>query len=268
MKTKNAWIYLNTNQCFGSHQGGWSREMTCRGELPTPHDLEEMVDERAFGEKRLGLLIMDDLLHPLRLKLDKPEKDPRAFLQFGLRHYLNFSVETAEVRFFPLSEELTYLTMALPKPWIEGVYAFFENKGVQLGHIGGLLTTLLSETKLGWNAVTIGIYREVYLLVEMDEKGGFVQFRTRRLPLAADGQLDIQTLVHSDWEGFMQPTPAQRAVKLLALTEDHQDQLATMRAELGRFRDTTLVPQLGGNSLARFQALLQQPSLAAAGGRA
>lgn len=262
MKFKNAWIYLNTKQCFGSHEGGWSRQTACRGELPAAQDLAEIVDERAFQEKKLGLLLMDDLLHPLRLKLDQPAKGQEltSFLLFRLKRYLSYSVDAAEIRYFPLADDLSYLTMSLPKPWLDGVYGFFQEKGVQLGYVGGLLTTLLTETSLGWGRLTIGLYRDVYVLAEMDEAGRLVQFRTRRLPLKADETLDIQTLVHSDWEGFMQETPPTRTVQLLTLTDDHDGDLATMRMEMDRFRAGTEIPSLAGNALQRFQTLLMQPT--------
>ena len=256
--TDHPWIYLSPTECHGSHEGGWKQSLEPATDLPATSLVMDNLPAKVFATHRVGILLMDDLLHPLRLKLDQPAKpaELKPFLSWKLKRYLSYPIDKAEIRFLPLEEEHNYVTFSLPRPWVDGLFQALKTKGVHCGYIGGLFSTLLEKTRLCWNSFSIAFFDQVYLFAEVATSGKLLQFRTRRLPFGHDGSLDVATLVHSDLEAFLRADKTEKKVQVLNFSPDLQSHMAALQRELNQFRKDVVVPQLAGPALDRFITLM------------
>jgi len=202
------WIYVTTRGIEGDWNGGWTHELELASGLPATGSLLDALDAYPSDGNKLGLLLEDAALYPLRIDLEQ-KASPREldqFLLWKLKRFLPFPIEDTEMRHLPLSEPNTYLTFSLPKHWIHKVFEGCSERGKQLGYIGGMFTALLENQGCFRGRRSIALFDEFFAAAALDNKGHFRDYRTRRLPLLSDGSgetIDLDTLIHTDWKPLM-----------------------------------------------------------------
>lgn len=256
-------IYLTTDSCQGDHHNGWQHPLARIDGLPAVSQLMEQMEPAVFERNKVALLLKDDLLHPLRIRLDQKadKRELRHFLLWKLKRLLPYPSEEVRLRFLPLEEPLTYLTFSLPGPWLDAVCEAFKRKGVQCGYIGGLFATLLENQTAFRDCLSLCLFRDFYLLTELDGEANFRQFQARRLPFGENGQLDTGTLLHSDLE----PILRERADQKRLIAVNFEPTLDAAFLELtDRMRSISLpvkAPAQRGTTLARYQNLMGEKAV-------
>lgn len=196
------WIYISSNRSEGSHDGGWQTLHAQSEGLPPAADLVAGWNAQAFSTKKVAVVLEDDFLYPMRIALDgaPPRKELHHFLLWKLKRHLPFPVEQVSLRYLPLTAPHTYLTFALPNPWLEALDRAFSDRGVHCGYVGGLFSTLLENATSLRSDTSVGFFGDFYLLTKRGKRGDYEHFSTRRLPYGVDGKLDLDTLIEHDLE--------------------------------------------------------------------
>ena len=220
------WIFVRQDSCAGDWDGGLQSALGGDGNLPAPLEIVRFAARRDAPNGKLGVLLEDALLFPLKITLE--ERAPRAelqrFLAWKLKRYLPFSADHAVIRWVDLPEENTYLTFSLPGSWPEKLVDGFAEEGRHCGYIGGAFTTLLENVTTFRERRSVGLFDDFYVTAALDKQGRYTDFRLRRLPLTDDA-LDVETLV-SDW----QQAAATGPILLCDLRERVTDEpIATMK---------------------------------------
>jgi len=217
------------------------------------------LGEVTFPGGRAMFLIQDALMHPLRIHLDQTASgnELQQFLLWKLKKYLPYPIEQVVMRHVRLQEEGTYLTLSLPKPWLDGLSGAMEARGGHCGYIGGLFATLLENGAAFRGPLSFCLYGDCYLLAELDEKGNYVDFRTRRLPTAEAGgnRLDIDTLIRADLMPVLDQ--AERPLLAVNLAPERDGEFARLTDALKRLDLELKVASLAGPVLARYRSLAE-----------
>ncbi len=257
-------IYLAPESCQGDHQNGWQQSLERSEGLPGVGQLMARMEPAVFERDRAALLLKDDLLHPLRIRLDQKagNRELPDFLRWKLKRFLPYPIEEVRLRFVPLQEPLTYLTFSLPGPWLDALDGAFKEKGVQCGYIGGLFATLIENQPAFHDSLCLCLYHDFYLLTALDAEGNYLHFQMRRLPYAANERLDTGTLLHSDLEPVLREKAG--AHRLIAINfEPALD--ADFHELVERLRAVSLpvkAPVQRGSTLQRFQNLMHAKAVA------
>ena len=249
-------VYISNTQIQGSHGDGWQRDLAPSEGLPGVETLLQALPEAAFSSPKLGLVIDDSLMYPLRVTLEEKlgTKDREQYLLWKLKRLLPYPIEQVQMRHIPMGQELTYLTYSLPTPWVNALYQGLKSRSVRAGYMGALLGTLLENSRRYQGGVVLALLREFYLLVEPLAGGSYQGFRTRRLPLDADGALDVNVLADNDLQPLLQPDDS-RALHLLPLAPEHDGPIAGLAEILStRHGGQVIAPALEGGLLQRFMA--------------
>ena len=249
------YLYLAPGQCLGPD---WSIEFDQDGQLPPVSELMERLGDRGFQGAKLSLLLQDDLLHPLRVRLEEPvpAKEREHHLLWKLKRYLPYPIDQVAMRYLPLLETNSFLTFSLPRAWLNGLFDGFRERGGEAGYIGGLFITLLENRPAFSATLSIGIFSDFYLVTERDEHGGYLDFRTRRLPFTDSGELDVETLLHSDLIPMMtRPGPAVILNFAPGLDAAFGDISSALKSADGSVR----IPRLEGSILQRFASSMNLP---------
>jgi len=196
------WIFVRQTTCSGDWDSGWETALSGEGQLPQPLEIVHAAGAHEAPSEKLGVLLEDALLFPLRITLEEPA--PRAelprFLAWKLKRYLPFSADAAVIRWVDLPEANTYLTFSLPGGWAEKLVEGFAETGRQCGYIGGAFTTLLENVAGFRGRRAIGLFEDFYVTAALDERGRYTDYRLRRCPISDEhGGLDAETLV-TDWQ--------------------------------------------------------------------
>ncbi|MDJ0838965.1 MAG: hypothetical protein QNK37_20765 [Acidobacteriota bacterium] len=196
---KHPWIFVKSNGCEGNWDDGWSIDLEPRELLPAAGEIAAAAGGTVCPPK-LGVLVEDALLHPLRLTLEEraPARELEKFLTWKLKRFLPFDVSRAKVCSAPLKEDNTYMTWSLPGTWLDQLTEGLAAQGAQCGYVGGIFATLLENSPGFRGSKIIGLFDELFIYAELDRSGGYLDYRTRRLPLREDGSLDDETL-SADW---------------------------------------------------------------------
>lgn len=194
-------IYITPHQSQGSHGDGWLLERA-DGALPLVKAWLDQLPESVFETEKLVLLISDALMYPLRVTLTEKVKanELDQYLLWKLKRYIPWPTDQVELRYLPLAGEHTWLTFSLPKPWCEGIFEAFRERGVHCGYVGGAFTYLLENQQHMRNHANLCFFNDYYLFAELDGGGFYQNFRMRRLPFRDDEglDLDVDTLYQQD----------------------------------------------------------------------
>lgn len=202
-------IYLDTQRLCGSHEGGWQVDLGGEGGLPTAADLLQRLPTSAFSSRQTALLIEDGLLFPLRIQLEQTVKGREVvdFLKWKLKRLLPYPIDQVQIRYVALQEENTYLTFSLPQPWVDTIYDKFSEAGVHLGYVGGLFSSLLENAPVLRGGVNIAFFRDMYLIAELDARGQYLRFHSRRVPFDGQGTVDLRTVLNVDLQPLFEQHP-------------------------------------------------------------
>ena len=251
------YLYISAGGIQGGGHGGWSCELNGRDALPAAGEILEAAATQPIEADRLVVLVADDLLHPLRIQLDQKvaKSDLKSFLLWKLKRYLPYPIEQVELRFVPLQEPGNYLTFSLPRPWLARLFEGLEQRGVHAGYVGGLFSFLLENRKGFRNRLCLGLFRDFYLLAELDGRGNYLRFRTRRLPFTAEGTLDRQTWLTSDLEPLLRQQG--KPLLMLNFAQELDGDCRHLSADLRRLSPELVLAPLQGATLARFEACMR-----------
>lgn len=201
-----------------AHQEDWQMPTPGAG-LPPPLWLAEQIDTGA-GRQQI-LLLEDEYLLPQKVTRDgKVEtRDLPAWLLWKTRRFLPFPHEQATQRHRPFTRG--WLVLSLPKPWIEALMQACADRGVQLGLIGGIFDWL-SQDKGSHGTASLCLFRDFWILAELDDSGALLDYRLRRLPLAASGELDSAAMSEMDAASAARDRDAGKPARLFSL-DPHLD---------------------------------------------
>lgn len=251
-------LYIDNEGCQGSHQGGWSLALESQL-LPQPGELLSQIEGRLQGDK-LSLLLADASLHPLRISLEEKVKATElpSFLSWKLKRYLPYPPDQAILRYLSLEDPQTFLTFTLHKPWVDALVAGLKERGIHCGYIGGIFGTLLENQNAMKGKHNLCIFKDIYLCAELDDRGNWKNYRSRRLPFADEQakELDVKTLVEQD---LMTAFEDQEKEIVLINFEPRQDACSSkLKDALVQTGYQVVMPSLTGNSLNRFQHLYRK----------
>lgn len=254
---KHPWLYISNNHLEGSWNGGWSTSLDASELLPAPKDISNAAAGHAGAAGKLGVILDDTLMHPLRVSLEeKPKASERTrFIHWKLKRYLPFSVEQAEVRWLPLEDgdNETYQTFSLPRVWPNRLHEGLADVGLQAGYVGGLYSTLLENSKAFQGRRSIALFDQFYFSAELDGAGRYLDFRGRRLPDDAQGGVDVQTLIRDDFAEIL--GGAEHAVRVCDFSNDGQGaHIVQTLSQLGHPVENLTS---GGSVLERFMICLK-----------
>lgn len=258
------WIYISRHGLEGRHARNWSAPLETSEGLPSLEKLTNAWDRHAYQGAKLALLIEDDLLFPMRIQLEEapPRKEISDFLLWKLKRHLPYPVEQVTLRYLPLDAPNTYLTFALPTPWLKELHDHFQANNIHCGYVGGLFATLLENTHAAKGTTAIGFFGDFYLLTTRNGRDGFQRFNTRRLPFDGQNQLDMDTLLSHDIDPVCQESDAQSQVHLYnfapALDPAFRQLSEGLRQRYGHVRAATC----HGSALDRFRASFQAGGMA------
>jgi hypothetical protein len=244
-------IYLNATHIYGSHESGWQKPLPDSKGIPSAKDVIERLDPGVFAQKKLSLLLEDDLMLPLQVELDKKVsgKELAPYLLWKLKRHIPYPTEQIELRFVPLASQQRYLTFSIPKFWVNELFQGLKDRGVQLGFIGGVFLSLLDQLSSCHDKVLLCIYRDFYLMTQLDKKGRMLWFRTRRLPYNDQDQLDLDTWLNSDLTPVLENEGAGKALAVYDFSGVYQSHHGLLHNGLGRGGQTVNVyPEQIGNS--------------------
>lgn len=259
-----AWIYISNTTSYGSQQQGWSTAHEGNGSLPPVANLAASWNGNAFLNQRVGIVLEDDLLFPMRITLDEapPKKERHQYLLWKLKRHLPYPVEQVSLRYLPLSQANTYLTYSLPTPWLQEMDQLFQSNGVHCGYVGGLFSTLIENATNSRGKASIGIFGDFYLLAQQSGRGDYERFNVRRLPFLSDQRLDVETMVQQDLEPFCEQASAANPVYLYnfepALDSEFRDIMRRLKTNL---QHVHMAPP-HGNALKRFKTYLERGGMA------
>jgi len=193
------WIIVRQDSLEGSD--GRTRALPAGEPLPAPLEIVRALGSDGDPPGKLGILLEDALLHPLRITLEEkaPARDLSRFLAWKLKRFLPFSADTAEIRHLPLPEDGTHLTFSMPGSWLQKLMTECDRAGVHCGYVGGLFTTLLENAPVFRDRAAIALFDDCYLFARLDRQGRYQDFRLRRLPGSED-RIDLDILVGRDWQ--------------------------------------------------------------------
>lgn len=222
--------------------------------LPAIDRMRKVIQEAPLNHGQAGLLIKDDLLHPLRVDLEEkvPAKERSQYLLWKLKRFLPYPVDQVSLRYLPLAEENNYLTFSLPTAWTQAVHEAFKARGVHCGYMSGLFASLLENLTAMRGQTVIGFFEDCYLAASLDRNGTYQEMRTRRLPLLQDGNLDTQTLINADL-AFLQQRTEPISILCFAPAYDQAVQDLCTALEVPSFPGGTASP----SALDRFHQAMQ-----------
>lgn len=245
-----SYLYISSHSLQGQ---GWSASLDAGGKLPSVPQIMENLDPAVFETEKLSVFLADDLLHPLRIELDEKvsSRELSQYLLWKLKRFLPMPIDQTAMRHFPLENSNSYMTFSLSSSWLTDFYDAMSAHNTQCGYIGGLFLTLLENRPIFRNKMTLVFFDDFYMLTEQDGKGGYLSFRTRRLPLDARGQLDVPTLANGDLASMMGDNPNILVLNFAPDLDPVPSQLVDALNAMGK---QTHAPQLNGsNILDRFQ---------------
>lgn len=250
-------IYIAPGVTQGTHAGGWHLDLASK-ELPPVKAWVDALPDDVFGADKLGLLISDAWTHPLRVTLEEKVKKSELpqFLTWKLKRYLPWPADQVTVRYLPLGDDDTWLTFSLPTPWLEGIYAALEAKGVACGFMGGAFATLLENQPRLRNHTNLCFFDDYYVLADLDSAGNYQHFSTRRLPFAdSEGhQLDIETLHTQDLAVPL--AKLERPLQVFNLAPGLEGSVQALGARIRQTGASVDAVRLEGNPLQRLEASL------------
>lgn len=255
-----SWIYISNQATEGTQANGWRRNHTSEERLPAVASLRQSWDAKAFSGQRVGVLLEDDMLYPMRITLDQtpPRKERHHFLLWKLKRHLPYPIEQVTLRYLPLQQPNTYLTFSLPTPWLEDLDRMFREQGVHCGHVGGLFSTLLEEGKSFRGTTAICFFKDFYLLAQQNSRGGYERFNVRRLPFDAAHRLDFETLLAQDLFPACAANGAGTVIQLYNFDPDFDDVFRDISRQLMAQFPSVRMMAAQGSSLKRFQELLKK----------
>ena len=241
-----AYLYLTKTTCQTANQ---SFELETEQGLPSIARLFQALDTAATGDRKMAVLLQDDLLHPLRIELEqKPgRRELTQFLGWKAKKFLPWPIDDVALRYLPLAESNTWLTFALLQSWTTTLFDGFKARDIHCGYIGGLCMTLLENTPALRNHETLAFFDDFYLHCRLDQKGHYQHFGIRRLPFDAAGRLDTETLIGSDLQAM------DGSLKILNFAPALDHQILPIRQALGQNGPANT----GGNTLERFLDVMQ-----------
>lgn len=262
--TATPWLYINSQHLFGSHGSGWRQTLPESSGMPAATEVIERLDLAVFENKKLSILLEDDLMLPLQVELDKKvsQKELSQYLLWKLKRHLPYPTDQIELRYIPLEDGKRYLTFSIPKFWLQPLFDGLKARGVHVGFIGGVFLTLLDQYKASKDKLMLCVYRDFYLMTQVDKKGRMLWFRTRRLPYNDQDQLDLATWVHSDLAPVIEGEAKGKAVNIFDFSATHSAHHSALRQALtAKGADVTLLPDNGAgaaaNPLALFRNLVE-----------
>jgi hypothetical protein len=196
-----------------SHLVDWQCATPAIG-LPPPLWLGEQLDVGAGRQQ--ALLLEDDLLLPQKVPAEgKVEsRDLPAWLLWKTRRFLPFPHEQAAQRHRAFAKG--WLVLSLPKPWVETLVQTAADRGIHLGFIGGIFDWLSQET--GCRGTTLlCLFRDFWILADLDDSGALLDYRLRRLPRDASGELDSEAMLEVDAAGAARGRDSGKAARLFSL---------------------------------------------------
>lgn len=254
-----SWIYISNQASEGSQGQGWRRSHISSDLLPAVSSLRQVWSEQAFSSQKVGVLLEDDMLYPMRITLDQtpPRRERHHFLLWKLKRHLPYPVEQVTLRYLPLQQPNTYLTFSLPTPWLEELDRMFREQGVHCGYVGGLFSTLLEEAKGFRGNTAICFFKDFYLLALQNSRGNYERFNVRRLPFDASNQLDFETLLAQDLAPACAAAGAASGIQLYNFAPDFDDAFRDIARQLMAQFPSVRMIAAQGSSLKRFQELLK-----------
>ena len=252
--TQLSYFYIDTHRCGTSD---WNAPLVAEPGLPGLEVLAECINARELDVNKVAVLIKDDLLHPLRVQLDRKvaARELDQFLLWKLKRYLPYPIDQVAMRCLPLREPDTYLTFSLPRAWVDGLYELFAARDIHCGYVGGLFVTLLENRPDFKDRLTLGLYDDCYLAARLDARGGYQSWYTRRLPYDAAGSLDTETLIRADLEPLIRKQPDPSPL-LLSFAPELDEAFPAIKSALQSMVPGTTVPELRGAAPARFETCM------------
>lgn len=253
------WIYINPQFIYGSHGSGWRKKLPESNGLPSAADVIAALDPAVFEHKKLRLVLEDDLMLPLQVELDKKvsQRELAQYLLWKLKRHIPYPTEQIELRYLSLEQGERYLTFSLPKFWLEPLHQGLKDRGVQLGYVNGAFLTLLDQYAACNDKLLLCVYRDFYLMTQLDKKGRMLWFRSRRLPYNDADQLDMQTWLHADLEPVVRGEAQGHEVIVFNFAEAHQAQGAALqRALAGLGATVSLKPEQASAPLDLLRSLV------------
>ena len=262
--TSFPYLYISTNDCQGSHGAGWHQSLPETEGLPPVPKLMAALSPEVFQTGKIGVLIEDDLLHPLRIEMEEKvsSRELPQFLLWKLKRFLPYPVDQAAMRYLPLREKGSYLTFSLPDSWVRELFEAFRKEKVHCGYMGGLFATLAENHPLLRDRLSICFYRDCYLVTELDAGGAYLDFRLRRLPYDQHGQLEVTTLVESDLAPLLRARETEKPVLLLNLSGVLDTFFERLVRALKTVEPELDAPLLRGATVARFLDFMAQKAVA------
>ena len=257
------WIYISRHGLEGRHTQTWSARYEPGEGLPPLNVLSKAWERHAYASTKVAVLIEDDLLFPMRITLDEtpPRKEIHHYLLWKLKRHLPYPVEQVTLRYLPLEAPNTYLTFALPTPWLEELHGHFQSHNIQCGYVGGLFATLLENTKAIRGTTAIGFFGDFYVLTKRNGKESYERFSARRLPFDASDALDTETLLQHDLEPVCQTGGPQTPVHLFNFAPELDPAFRQLSNQLKSRYSHVQVAETQGTALERFQRSFQAGGL-------
>lgn len=251
--TGTSHFYIDGHRILGDQAGGWQQRLDHNGHgLPPAASVVKALDPSAFAVKQAVLLIEDGLLFPLRIQLEQAVKarERTDFLKWKLKRLLPYPIDQVSVRAVPLAEENAFLTFSLPDPWVQAIYGRLREAGVHLGYIGGMFTALLENRPLFRGGITIAFFREIYLIAELDDKGAYLRFHSRRVPFDGEGAMDVDTVLNVDLMPILEGYAGQ--VRLLNLAPERDADFPVLAQRASAVLPACSVLPVNGGILERY----------------